>query len=95
VLLNKVLKVLEIFEHKYVAYISGHTSIDIMHKDYNKKTMLQQIMILNNLSPSDVVFVGNETEKGSEAHIKDIGVRTIQVDDIYECNILLKTLNTR
>lgn len=40
----------------------------------------------------DVIYVGNETEKGAEANIRELGVRTLQVDHIYECNALLKKL---
>ncbi len=91
VCLQKVRKCLESFDGKYKAYISGHTSIDVMHKDYNKKTMLKIIMEKHDLKPSQVVFVGNETKKGAESHIQELGVHTVQVDDIFECNILLKT----
>lgn len=92
VLLRKAEKVLEEYEDKYEARISGHTSIDIMVKNFDKKIMLQMIMERHGLRIEDVIFVGNETEEGAEANIKEIGVRTLQVDDVYECNILLKTL---
>lgn len=93
VLLKKVQDCLKKYDGKYVAKISGHTSIDITHKDYDKKTMLQEIMKYHHLNDSDVVFVGNEVEKGAEEAIRELGVKTIQVDDVYECNILLRTLN--
>lgn len=92
VLLKKAQEVLDKFDGLYEAKISGHTSIDIMYRNYNKKTMLQKIMNKNNLSADQVIFVGNETEEGSESKIKELGVRTIQVNDVYECNILLRTL---
>ena len=94
VLLKKAQEALKKFGGIYDARISGHTSIDIMHKDYDKKTMLQEIMKKHCLKNSDVIFVGNETEEGAEANIKDIGVKTLQVDDVYECNVLLKTINS-
>ena len=93
VLLKKVQDCLKNYDGKYVAKISGHTSIDITHKDYDKKTMLQEIMKNHHLIDSDIVFVGNEVEKGAEEAIRELGVKTIQVDDVYECNILLRTLN--
>lgn len=92
VLLKKAQTVLERISDLYEARISGHTSIDIMHKDYDKKNMLSEIINRQNLSIEEVIFVGNETVDGTEANIKNLGVRTIQVDDVYECNILLKTL---
>ncbi len=89
--LKKVERCLDSFGGVYKAYISGHTSIDIMHKDYNKKTMLKIIMEKHGLEPSQVVFVGNETRSGAESHISELGVRTMQMNDIYECNMMLKT----
>ncbi len=91
VCLHKVQECLSAFGDTYVAYISGHTSIDVMHKDYNKKTMLKMIMDKQGLTAPQVVFVGNETREGSEAHIHELGVRTLQVNDIYECNVMLRT----
>ncbi|GFI42703.1 gluconeogenesis factor [Lachnospiraceae bacterium] len=91
-LLRKAAECLEKFDGVYVARISGYTSIDVMHKDYGKKTMLKEIMEKNGLDINHVIFVGNETIVGAEADIAELGVRTIQVDDVYECNILLKTL---
>ena len=94
VLLTKVQETLDnMFGGRYEAKISGYTSIDVMVKGYDKKTMLQEIMKRQDLNIEDVIFVGNETEIGSEANIKDTGVRTIQINDVYECNVLLKTLN--
>lgn len=92
VLIRKAQNVLNQFGGKYEARISGYTSIDIMVKDYDKKTMIQEIMRKHGLNAENVIFVGNETEEGAEATIGETGVRTIQVNDIYECNILLKTI---
>lgn len=91
-LLKKAKECLEQFEGLYVARISGHTSIDITHKDYDKKTMLDLIIKKESLDVESTIFVGNETIDGAESTIAELGVRTIQVDDVYECNILLKTL---
>lgn len=92
VLLQVANKCLQKFDGLYVAKIAGHTSIDITHKDYDKKTMIQEILKEQNLRIDDVIFVGNETIEGAEATIADLGIRTIQVDDVYECNVLLRTL---
>lgn len=93
VLLRKAQEALAVFGDTYEARISGHTSIDVMVKEYDKKTMILEIMKKHGLKTEDVIFVGNETEEGAEANIKETGVRTLQVDDVYECNVLLKTLN--
>lgn len=95
ILLKKAQQCLQPFNGLYVAHISGHTSIDITHKSYDKKTMLREIMKKHGLSTEDVVFVGNETEHGSEANISELGVKTIQMDDVYECNVLLRTIINR
>lgn len=87
-------QVLAQFDGVYVARIAGHTSIDITHKDYDKKTMLLEIMKEQNLIKDNIVFVGNETIDGAEATISELGIKTIQVDDVYECNVLLRTLNS-
>ena len=92
VLLRKAQECLSHYKGLYVAHISGHTSIDIMHREYNKKTMLQEIMKKHNLKVEQVVFVGNEINEGAEANIAELGVSTIQVNDVYECNVLLRTL---
>lgn len=92
-LLRKAQEALSVFGEKYEARISGHTSIDIMVKEYGKKTMLQEIIKKHGLKTEDVIFVGNETIEGAEANIKETGVRTLQVDDVYECNVLLKTIS--
>lgn len=89
-----IMKILEEYNGKYKAFISGHTSIDIMNSDYGKKTMLKKIIEFMRLDVSQLVFVGNEVEDGSESNICELGVKTIQVNDIYECNLLLKTINS-
>lgn len=93
VFLKKVQGVLDALGGSYEAHIFGHTSIDIMHREYDKKTMLMEIMDRHGLKAEDVIFVGNETERGAESTITETGVRTIQVNDVYECNVFLRTLN--
>lgn len=92
VLLRKVQECLSIYNGQYIAYISGHTSIDVMHRDYNKKTMLREIINREDLKIDQIIFIGNEVKEGAEVNISELGVRTIQVDDVYECNVLLRTL---
>lgn len=91
-LIEKAKECLKKYKGKYVAYISGHTSIDIMHKNYSKKTMLPIILKNQQLSINDIIFVGNELDYGAETGIKELSVKTIQVDDVFECNVLLRTI---
>ena len=92
VLLEKATRCLKEYRGLYVAYISGHTSIDIMHKDYSKATMLPLILKDQDLKKDEVVFVGNELDYGAEEEIKSIGVKSIQVNDVFECNVFLRTI---
>lgn len=94
VLLEKAKKCLESYKGLYVAYISGHTSIDIMHKDYSKATMLPLILEDQGLKKDEVVFVGNELDYGAETGIKQMEIKTIQTNDVYECNMLLRTIRS-
>lgn len=92
VLLKKAQACLADYGDVYEARISGYTSIDVMRRDYDKKTMLAEIMKAHNLKKEDVAFVGNEIVAGAEANIFEAGVKTIQVDDVFECNVLLRTI---
>ena len=94
-LLRQAQEALSAFGGRYEAKIAGHTSIDVTVKGYDKKTMLREIMKKHGLKAEDIVYVGNETEKGAEANIRELGVKTLQVDDIYECRALLKALHSR
>lgn len=94
VLLRKAQEALRAFGDSYEARISGHTSIDVMRRGYDKKTMLKEILERHHLREDEVLFVGNETEQGAEANIKETGVRVVQVDDVYECNVFLRTVNS-
>lgn len=93
VLLKKAQECLADCGDVYEARISGYTSIDVMRKDYDKKTMLSEILKAHKLKKEEVAFVGNEIVAGAEANIFETGVKTIQVDDVFECNVLLRTIN--
>lgn len=93
IMLQKAKAAIEQFGDKYEAHIAGNTSIDVVSTGYDKKAMLQTILSNMSISPSDVVFVGNEVERGAESTISETGVRTLQVNDVFECNVLLRTLS--
>ena len=46
-----------------------------------------------NMSLADILFVGNEVHSGREAGMEESGIRALQVNDIYECNVFLKVLH--
>lgn len=83
--------IIEKYKGIYEARIAGRTSIDVMKKSLNKEATLN--MILNNmhLSFDDVLYLGNELEKGNEECVKNTGIKTIQVDDVFDTYVFLKT----
>ena len=74
-----------------LAKIAGRTTIDVTYADYTKAAMLEQILIQGKLPYSDVLFVGNELEQGSEKEITAVGIKTLAVNDVFECNSFLRT----
>ncbi len=88
--LKKINAVLEKYGGKYIAYIAGNTSIDISSSGYDKAVILKIIMEKNGLDINDVIYIGNEIYKGSEVCIADMGIATLNVRDVYECNCYLR-----
>ena len=88
--LTKINAVLEKYNGKYKAYIAGNTSIDISCSGYDKSVMLKIIIDKERLNFKDIIYVGNEIFKGSEVCIADMGIATLNVDDVYECNCFMK-----
>lgn len=74
-----------------VALEAGRTSIDIMRKNYGKPVMLRAILAQQGIPESDVVFVGNELNKGSEEGIVAMGLSCLPVADVQETNTFLRT----
>lgn len=82
---------LQAYNKKLVAKIAGNTSIDITHVDYTKANLIKLILKRNHIPCDQALFVGNELKKGSEVEVNDIGIHTLSVDDVFECNTYLKT----
>jgi hydroxymethylpyrimidine pyrophosphatase-like HAD family hydrolase len=76
---------------RYKADIAGRTSIDITRVEYGKATMIPRIAVMLGLDLSDCVFVGNEIDSGSEEGISRLGIGTVNVRDVFECNVFLKS----
>ena len=89
--LRKVRAILQEYGGRYVAEIAGHTSIDIKKSDYSKAASLEQIIMNNGLHKEDILYVGNELTQGNDVCIQTAGVRTLQVKDVFETNLFLKT----
>ena len=70
------------------AYINGNTTIDILYKDFNKASCLNEIA-------KDMKFnyIGDKLEDGNDASVKTIKLANcISVDDVYDTNFLLRAL---
>ena len=88
--LVKIKTVLEKYGGKYRAYIAGNTSIDVSCSGYNKAVILKMIIEQEKLDFSDIIYIGNEIYKGSEVCIADLGIATLNVNDVFECNSFLR-----
>ena len=70
---------------------AGRTSIDIMIDGYSKATMLKQIMRQRAMLDEDVLFIGNELERGSETEIAEMPIHKLSVGDVFDTYVYLKT----
>jgi len=86
--LNTILKG---YDSRLIARLAGKTSVDIMYADYTKAAMMGMIFERCGAMPDDAVFIGNELKCGSEKGIVKLGITTLQVNDVYECYVYLKT----
>ena len=84
-------RVLETYDNRLNAHIAGKTSVDILHRDYTKAVMVGLIFEKCGVRADEVVFIGNELKHGSEKGIAELGITTLQVDDVFECYVYLKT----
>ncbi len=78
-------------DYQYVTREAGNTSIDITCRNFNKAVMVNQIIEKFKLCKDDALFVGNELKKRNEVEIIKIGIHTLQINDVYECNVFLRT----
>lgn len=95
-LLPKIQKFLEDFNKKYgcnlKAEINGKTTIDILDSAYNKRSAIDYILP-NRYSFENITYVGDSFKDGNDKCLigyKDI--KCLNVDDIYDTNLLLNTL---
>lgn len=79
------------YSDTFCASIAGRTSIDIMHKNFSKSQMLASIIESNGWEPSRILYIGNELQQGNEVCIREMGIPFLQVDDVFEMNLFLKT----
>ncbi len=96
-LLPKIQKFLEDFNKKYgcnlKAEINGKTTIDILHADYNKRSAIDYI-IPEDQSFENITYVGDSFKNGNDKCLIGYkGIKCLNVDDIYDTNLLLNTIN--
>lgn len=90
--LRKIQEILSEYSGRYIAKIAGHTSIDICREEYNKAIMLDEIINKYHLNKKEILYIGNELLEGNDAEIRKLDICTLQVNDVYECNVFLRTL---
>ena len=72
----------------FYAYINGNTTIDILYKDFNKASCLNEV-----LKNEKFNYIGDKLKDGNDASVKSIRLANcISVDDIYDTNFLLRAL---
>lgn len=89
--LKDLQNILAPFGDAYCAAIAGRTSIDIMRKDFSKSRMLASIIESNGWDSSRILYIGNELQEGNEVCIREMGIPFLQVEDVFEMNLFLKT----
>lgn len=87
--------ILRKYESRYVCYVSGKTSIDIMKAGFDKEAALRKVISQEELEIENILYVGNELDKGNEVCIKNIGLKTLQVNDVFEMNNFLRICYSR
>ena len=89
--IKKIEKIIEKYGDEYKAEIAGHTSIDIMKKDFSKEKTFELIIKKENLDKDRIIYLGNELDGGNDEAILNTKVRTINFDGPVDTYIFLKT----
>lgn len=87
--LNKYLQ--SKFGNRYDVKLAGNTSVDITKNGFNKAIMLELLIKQKELSMKDILYLGNELDSGNEVEIKSLDLKAIQINDVYEAYMFLKT----
>ncbi|MBQ6126558.1 MAG: YvcK family protein [Erysipelotrichaceae bacterium] len=75
----------------FKAEIAGHTSIDVMKNDFSKEKTFNLIIEKENLDRERILYLGNELTKGNDEAILRCHVQTVEVRDVFEAYLFLKT----
>lgn len=93
--LEKMRRILKKYGDDYEASLAGRTSIDIKKKGLDKAESLKLVISAEGWEAGSILYIGNELREGHEACIPESGVRTLQVEDVFETNLFLKTLESK
>lgn len=78
----------EFYYTDFHAYINGNTTIDILYKDFNKASCLNEV-----LKSEKFNYIGDKLEDGNDASVKTISLANcVSVNDTDDTNFLLKAL---
>lgn len=89
--LEEVRHILRKYGNRYKAELAGHSSIDITMTDFSKAISLDHIIKSSEIAKDNFLYLGNELLDGNEVCIRKTGIRTRQIGDVFEMNVLLKT----
>lgn len=79
-------------EAKYIGYINGNTTIDIMNSRYNKSIYTKYLSSKLNIPPKNIVYVGDKTESGNDVCVTSLGYTVLTVNDVVDFNVFARTI---
>lgn len=72
----------------FYGYINGNTTIDILYKDFNKASCLNEV-----IRDQKFNYIGDKLANGNDASVKTIKLANcVSVDDVYDTNFTLRAL---
>lgn len=89
-ILNEEFKKSDKFNN-YIAIATGRTTIDIMHKDYTKGKIVNELIKNHNID--ECLYIGDEILSGNDNSVKiESNIDYINVKDVFDTNSLLTTI---
>lgn len=82
--LKIVNKILDSLNNKYQAVVAGHTTIDVMRKEFSKAKTFEIIAKKENFVKSNVIYLGDEYIAGNDTCMLKLNIKNIPVEDVYD-----------
>ncbi|MBP6880359.1 HAD-IIB family hydrolase [Candidatus Saccharibacteria bacterium] len=78
---------------EYEFRAGGTTSIDVTQKGVDKAFGMRELMQLNNLDKSDILFIGDNLKPGGNDYpVKEMGIDTIAVERWEDTALVIETI---